>query len=87
MRMAFLFRVFVSEEQSIYIVKIARCIDYVVGRVAWMDDPTLPEWNDYTNSGTLVPDIDITEESHTFSSEKEALNFMAQHYASELAAA
>lgn len=84
-RMAFLFRVETGPSTAPkFYVKIARCITYSNARVAWMDDPRLPEFDDMTASGTLAPDIDITEECHLFKSECEAIAFMATHYKSEL---
>lgn len=83
-RLAFMFRVIGMDQSDKYVVKITKCHDYVVANVDWMDDERLPQWNDHTNSGTLVPDVDITEEFHEFNSELDAIKFISNHYVKEL---
>lgn len=84
-RLAFLFRVETAIKGSPkFFVKITRCHTYCNARVGWMDDDNLPEFDDATQTGTLAPDVDITEECHEFSSEVDAITFMALHYKSEL---
>lgn len=80
----FMYYVKNADGTSKFVVKIAKCHDYVRANVAWMDDPQLPPWDMQTDTGTLMPDVDICEEAHEFTSELDAIKFISAHYVSEL---
>lgn len=66
-----LFRVSQPNGESHFIVKIA-LTDYTPISTEWMDDPLLPEGK------ACHPSVDITLECHIFSSEAQAIKFIAE---------
>lgn len=73
----FLYRVMQPDRKDTYVVKIAKCIDYVYYNSKWMCDDDLPP------EKTLVPAVDLEESKRFFDTEDEAMVFIKDWWAKQ----
>lgn len=70
-------------EGAKYFVKIAKSFDLTSYNSDWMDDKDFPK-SDNLGSFTLIPDLDLLESTHEFTSELDALRFIQRWWSEQI---